>query len=261
MSARLEALFAGRGERPLIVPYLTAGYPRAEETVDLLLALEAGGADAIELGLPWSDPLADGPVIQAASQAALRAGIHHARILELVRAFRRRSRVPLVLMGYANPILAFGAERFFREAVQAGADGLIVPDLPLEEAEPFLPLARNAGLDWILLAAPTTPEARLRGIDAQSGAFVYCVALTGVTGVRDALPPDLEATLSRVHRSLTKPFVVGFGFSRAEQIPLVCPPAAGVVVGSALLGALAAETTREGRRRTARSFVEGLRGG
>lgn len=267
MSARLAALFAGRpgpgpgSPRPLVIAYLTAGYPGAEETVELLLALEAGGADAVELGLPFSDPLADGPVIQAASQAALAAGIDHPRILELVAAFRRRSQIPLVLMGYANPIFAFGPGRFFREAAAAGADGLIVPDLPPEEAGEFLPEIRTAGLDWIPLAAPTSSEVRLRVIDGQAGAFVYCVAVTGVTGVRADLPEDLRQTLERAERVLTRPFVAGFGFSRPEQIRRVSPPAAGVVVGSALLARIGAEPTASGRRRVARTFMEELRAG
>jgi len=229
--------------------------------VDLLCVLEEAGADAIELGLPFSDPLADGPVIQAASQTALEAGIDHHRILEQVAAFRARSSTPLLLMGYVNPMLSYGVERFFKDAGQAGADGVIVPDVPIEEADPYAPLARAAGLDWIFLIAPTTSDARLSRIDRQSDAFCYCVSVTGVTGVRDDLPPDLRSYLERAASRLTKPFVVGFGFSRAAQVREVCPPAAGVVVGSALLRRLAAESSPEGRRKAARAVMSSFRNG
>ena len=261
MSERLAALFRNRGERPLLFPYLTAGYPHAGETVGLLSTLEESGADAIEIGLPFSDPLADGPVIQSASQTALAAGIDHRRILELVSAFRARSKTPLLLMGYANPILAYGAERFFEDAGAAGADGVIVPDIPPEEAEPFLPLAQKAGVDWIFLVAPTSSDERMSRIDKMSGAFCYCVSLTGVTGVREDLPAGLKTYLDRAASRLKKPFVVGFGFSRADQVRQVCPPAAGVVVGSALLRRLAQERTAAGRLSAARAIMTSLRNG
>jgi tryptophan synthase alpha chain len=241
------------------VPYLTAGYPAAEETVPLLLALEEGGADAVELGLPFSDPLADGPVIQQASQIALAAGMTHALALERVAAFRARSRLPLFLMGYVNPILAYGAERFFRDAADAGADGLILPDLPPEEAEPLHGPARQAGLEWIFLAAPTSSDERLARIDRLSTSFSYCVSVTGVTGAREHLPPELGTYLARAERILTKPFVVGFGLSRADQVAGICPPAAGAVVGSELLRRLGGAPDAAARRRCATDLVRGLR--
>jgi tryptophan synthase alpha chain len=259
MAERLARLLAGRGERPLVVPYLTAGWPEAAETVDLLLALERGGADAVELGLPFSDPLADGPVIQGTSQRALEAGITHRRSLELAASFRRRSELPLVLMGYLNPILAYGPERFFADAAAAGVDGLIVPDLPPEEAEPFHAPALAQGLSWIFLAAPTSTEERLRRIDALSTHLSYCVSVTGVTGGRQDLGAGLGAYLERARQVMTKPFVVGFGISRADQVRAVSPPAAGVVVGSALLKALAEAPDAAGRKQRAEEFVRGLR--
>lgn len=255
MSDRLRKLIRERGTRPLLLPYLTAGFPRPEETVDLLLALEEGGADAIELGLPFSDPLADGPVIQSASQTALLAGIDHRRILDLVAAFRKRSQTPLILMGYMNPILAYGPQPFFQDAVAAGADALIVPDLPPEESDAYLPLARAAHLDWIFLVAPTCSDLRLAWIDRLSEPFCYCVSLTGVTGVREDMPADLLRYLEHTATRLTKPFVVGFGFSKPEQVRRVCPPAAGVVVGSALLRRLSEAPTSQERRQTAREFL------
>ena len=261
MSERLRALFREPTQAPHLIPYLTAGFPNASETVDLLCVLEESGANAIELGLPFSDPLADGPVIQAASQTALDAGIDHHRILELVAAFRARSNTPLLLMGYLNPMLSYGPERFFKDAAEAGADGVIVPDVPVEEAGPYAPHARAVGLDWIFLAAPTSSDLRLERINAETDAFCYCVSVTGVTGVRDDLPPEVATYLSRAAARLTKPFVVGFGFSRAAQVRDVCPPAAGVVVGSALLRRLAVETSPEGRRKAARAFLSALKHG
>jgi len=259
MAERLARLLANRGEKPLIVPYLTAGFPDAAETVDLLLALEAGGADAVELGLPFSDPLADGPVIQHASHRALLGGITHARVLDLAAAFRKRSALPLVFMGYLNPILAYGPERFFTDASAAGVDGLIVPDLPVEEAGPFHAPAVAAGLSWIFLAAPTSSDARLARIDALSTHLNYCVSVAGVTGAREALPDTVRGYLARAASVLRKPFVVGFGISRPGHVSLVCPPAAGVVVGSALLRAVEGAPDAAGRRRVAESFVKGLR--
>jgi tryptophan synthase alpha chain len=261
MSDRLARLLAGRGERSLVLPYLTAGYPEAGETVPLLEALEAGGADAVELGLPFSDPLADGPVIQRTSYAALRAGITHRRCLELAAAFRRRSELPLILMGYFNPILAYGPDRFFADAAAAGADGIIVPDLPPEEAETPLAAAREVGLSWIFLAAPTSPDARLARVDALSTDMSYCVSVAGVTGARNRLAPDLRAYLERAHRVMTKPFVVGFGISRAEHVAAVVPPAVGVVVGSALLAGLEDADSAADRQRRAERFVRDLREG
>jgi tryptophan synthase alpha chain len=249
-----------RGERPLIIPYLTAGFPEPGETVDLLLALERGGAHAVELGLPFSDPLADGPVIQSVSQRALAAGTTQEKIVELVAAFRARSELPLILMGYLNPMLAYGVDRFFADMARAGADALIVPDLPPEEAEPYHASARERGLGWIFLAAPTSSDERLRQVDALSTHFNYCVSVTGVTGSRRDLPEGLDAYLQRARAVMAKPFVVGFGISRADQVAAVSPPAAGVVVGSALLKALAEEADGAGRLRRAERVVRELRG-
>jgi len=242
-----------------VIPYLTAGYPDESETVDLLLALEEGGADAIELGLPFSDPLADGPIIQGTSQLALDRGITHARALKLAEGFRKRSELPLLLMGYTNPILAYGATGFFADAAAAGVDGLIIPDLPPEEAEPHYEAARGAGLSWVFLAAPTSSEERLRQIDSLSTHFNYCVSVTGVTGPRGDLPADLGSYLARARGVMKKPFVVGFGIASKGQVKQVAPPASGVVVGSALLRELGAGETPTDRRARATRFLRGLR--
>lgn len=260
MASRMDTLVASAGARPWVIPYLTAGYPDAAETVDLLCALEEGGSDAIELGLPFSDPLADGPIIQATSQRALEGGITHRTILDLAAEFRKRSGLPLILMGYLNPILAYGADRFFAAAVAAGVDGLILPDVPPEEAGPYHASAVAAGLSWICLAAPTSSDARLATIDQLSTHFNYCVSMTGVTGARTELPPSLEAYLARAQSVMKKPFVVGFGISDREQARRVSPPASGVVVGSALLRTLDQATSAAARREAARRFVQTLKG-
>ena len=258
MSARLRAMAAA--PRPWVLPYVTAGFPSLDETVDLLRAAEEAGATAVEVGLPFSDPLADGPVIQRASQAALAAGATLDGILDAVARFRARSELPVILMGYANPIFRRGAERFFADAAAAGADGLIVPDLPVEEARPHLAAARGAGLAWTFLAAPTSPPERLAEVDRESDVFSYCVSVAGVTGARDELPASLDAYLRRMADLATRPFVVGFGISRAEQVARVAPPAAGVVVGSAVLRAVEEAADAAGRRAAVTRTVRALRG-
>ncbi|HEX7877867.1 MAG TPA: tryptophan synthase subunit alpha [Candidatus Eisenbacteria bacterium] len=260
-TARLaRAIERARGEaRPLVIPYLTVGFPTLGETVDLAMAAAAAGVDALELGLPFSDPLADGPVIQAASQAALAGGVTHERAFEIAREVRRRSELPLLFMGYANPMYHYGLEKFIHVMSEAGVDGLIVPDLPHEEAGAAREAAGRAGVSWVPLIAPTTPTTRIPLLDAAATDFTYCVALTGVTGVRADLDPELPAYLERVAGAVSRPFVVGFGISKPEQVARVAPPAAGVVIGSALIRAIGAATTPEERRGAVTDFLAPFR--
>lgn len=262
MSAgRIEAAFQ-RGERdgrPLFIPFLTAGYPHPSETVDLVLAAEEGGADLIEVGLPFSDPLADGPTIQAASQRALEQGMTHRKTLDLVAEVRRKSEVPLVLMGCYNPLFHFGLEKFFNVMSEAGADAMIISDLPLEESDGARGAAAGAGVGLVFLIAPTTPPERIGVLDAASTYFSYCVSLTGVTGARDELDPGLAAYLKRVAARARKPFVVGFGISQPAQCDRLSPPAAGVVVGSALIRAIGEAASAADRRRVVRDFTARFR--
>ncbi|HXJ84454.1 MAG TPA: tryptophan synthase subunit alpha [Candidatus Methylomirabilis sp.] len=223
-----------RGERALI-PYFTAGDPSLPMTRRLVVEAARRGADLIELGIPFSDPLADGPVIQRATQRALAAGATLPRVLELVREMRADVAVPLIFLTYYNPILAFGLKAFCRTAVEAGVEGLIVGDLPLEEAGPLRAEAEPAGLDIIHLVAPTTPIARMRKIARASGGFIYMVSLTGVTGARTELPSDLETHLAALRRVTTKPICVGFGIGTPTQAALVGRHADGVIVGSAIV--------------------------
>lgn len=228
--ARLRA----RDERALI-PYFTAGDPSLQITRQLLSQAARQGADLIELGIPFSDPLADGPVIQRASQRALAAGVTLARVLEFVREVRAEVSTPLVFLSYYNPVLAFGLKAFAKTAVEAGVDGVIVADLPPEEAGPLAEEARAARLDLIHLVAPTSPPERMRMIARQSRGFVYAVSLTGVTGARPELPADLAHYLQELRAATTKPVCVGFGISTPEQAAAAARCADGVIVGSAIV--------------------------
>jgi tryptophan synthase alpha chain len=235
--SRLDATFErlrARGERALVA-YLMAGDPSLADTERLVVEAERRGADVIELGVPFSDPIGDGPVIQRAGARALATGTSLARVLETVATLRARVRLPLVLMTYYNPVLAFGLKAFARTAVDAGADGVIVPDLPHEEAEPLHAEAEPAGLDMIHLVAPTSTPARVRAIARRSRGFVYVVSLMGVTGERRALPPDLDAQVRTLRLVTTRPVCVGFGISTPEQVAAVAQVADGVAVGSAIV--------------------------
>jgi tryptophan synthase alpha chain len=236
-SSRLDAVFASlraRRERALI-PYFTAGDPSLAMTRRLVVEAARRGADVIELGIPFSDPLADGPVIQRATQRALAGGVTLPRVLEVVREMRGEISVPLVFLTYYNPILAFGLKAFCRTAVEAGIDGVIVADLPPEEADPLRAEAAPAGLDVIHLVAPTSTPERMRKIARSSGGFIYVVSLTGVTGERSTLAPELAQQLRALRAVTTKPVCVGFGISTPAQAAEVGRAADGVIVGSAIV--------------------------
>jgi tryptophan synthase alpha chain len=224
----------GRGGKAF-VGFITAGDPSLERTAEAALALEAGGVDVLELGVPFSDPLADGPVIQRASERALRRGVTLAAVLELVKQIRRRSELPLLLFSYYNPLLRYGLGRLADDARHAGLDGVLVTDLPPEEADPWLAEARRAALDTVFLASPTSPDERLRRVAAESRGFVYAISRTGVTGERDALSADARPLLSRLRDLSDVPVAVGFGLSTPEQVGAAAALADGVVVGSALV--------------------------
>jgi len=236
-TSRLEATFTrlrARGERALVA-YLMAGDPSLAETRPLVVEAERRGADVIELGVPFSDPLADGPVIQRAGTRALAAGTSLARVLEMVSTLRAQVHVPLVVMTYYNPVLAFGLKSFARTAADAGADGVIVPDLPWEECEPLRAETEPAGLDMIQFVAPTSTPTRVKTIARLSRGFIYVVSLTGVTGARRELPKDLDAQIRTLRLVTTKPVCVGFGVSTPEQVAAVGQIADGVAVGSAIV--------------------------
>ena len=246
--SRLATTFArARAEgRAALMPYLTIGYPARESALAIVPALVAAGADLLELGLPFSDPLADGATIQSSTQRALANGVTLRYCLETVRALRAAGvERPLVLMGYYNPIYQMGPERFAREAADAGADGVIVPDLPPEEAGLLDSALAAAGLDYIYMLAPTSDAARLKLVAERARGFLYLVSLTGVTGARDTLPPELPAFVARVREATDGrvPLAVGFGIASPEAARQVGALAEGVIVGSALVQRLADPAT------------------
>ncbi|MFQ6058013.1 MAG: tryptophan synthase subunit alpha [Anaerolineae bacterium] len=256
-----EAFAALRAQgRTALMPYLTIGYPSLEATLELVPALVAGGADFVELGIPFSDPLADGATIQQATHVALQQGVTVETCLETVRRLREDGiETPLILMSYYNPVFQRGLAAFCRVAAAAGADGLIVPDLPPEEALELRGGCQANGLDLIFLLAPTSTQERVRMVARMATGFIYLISLTGVTGARHRLPPDLEAFVARVRAVTDMPLAVGFGVGNPEQARRVAAVADGVIVGSAIVR-LAGEADRpvEAVRRFVGSLREGL---
>jgi len=247
---RIARRFAelARAGRSGLVAFVTAGDPDAKTSAAILNGLAEAGADVIELGMPFSDPMADGPAIQQASLRALKSGITLAGTLDLLRAFRATDdRTPVVLMGYYNPIYSMGAERFIQAAKEAGADGLIIVDLPIEEVGELEPFARQAGIDLIRLVAPTTTDARLPRVVEGASGFIYYVSVLGITGTRAADAQSVAAAVARIRRATALPVAVGFGIKTAEQAAAVARAADACVVGSALVGEVAAQLDGEGR--------------
>ncbi|MBI5303493.1 MAG: tryptophan synthase subunit alpha [Chloroflexi bacterium] len=256
---RIEEKFVelGTQQRAALMPYLPLGYPTVEESQDLIRVIADAGADMIELGVPFSDPLADGPVIQHATQVALKNGVTLAKCLAMARAARDAGvTIPLILMGYANPILRYGIAAFARDAQNAGVDGLIVPDLPPEEAGAFDAATRAHDLALIFLAAPTSTPERLQKIAAATRGFVYLVSVVGVTGARAQLAADLSSFVARVRAITSKPVCVGFGIANAESARQVAQIADGVIVGSALVNKIGNGNAIQ----AAREFIAELRG-
>lgn len=235
---RIAAAFkvAGSQKRAAVMPYLALGYPSPEESLEMVRAAVQGGADLIELGAPFSDPLADGPIIQQATQVALGKGMTLQRCLDMAQSLRGYGiTTPFILMGYINPILAYGQERFCRACAGAGIDGLIVPDLPPEEGDVLENACRQNGLALIYLLAPTSRPERVDLVAAHSEGFVYLVAVKGVTGPREQISPDLEAFVKRVRTATNKPLAIGFGISNTQQARQAAVLADGVIVGSTLV--------------------------
>ncbi len=250
-----------REGRAALVVYVTAGDPDLASTLQVLRACEKGGADIIELGVPFSDPMADGPTIQAASERALRSGTKLDGIFSLLRDFRRQSELPVLFFGYYNPVFHRGPETFCQEAARAGADGLLIVDLPPEEAEEVRPHARANGLDLIYLLAPTSTPDRMRLVAQVGSGFVYYVQVTGVTGARGRLPEDLPAKVAQIRKHVPLPVGVGFGISSADQAEEVARVADAVVVGSSLVGRIAEQGRGPGLAPAVEAFVTELRHG
>ena len=236
-ATRIERAFARlQAERRRgLIAYITAGDPSPARTVELILGLERGGADIIELGVPFSDPIADGPVIQRASDRALKAGTTVKTVLRSIRDLRRRSAMPLLVFSYLNPILRYGFERFAEDAAAAGADGALLTDLNIEEAEPYVAAMRKRNLDCVFLASQTTGDTRLAEIASLSSGFVYLVSTAGVTGARETLSSSALPLIQRARRQTNLPLAIGFGLSKREHMQAVAPYADAAVVGSAFM--------------------------
>ncbi len=238
--SRISSAFKQPGHTALIA-YVTIGYPSIEDTLKVVPLLAHNGCDIVELGIPFSDPLADGATIQRASTQALLNGVTSRLCLDVARKLRQEVDVPLVFMTYYNPVLSYGLGEFCAASARSGVDGLIVPDLPPDEGSELESVSQKQGLDLIYLLAPTSTEERIRLIAEKSHGFIYLVSLTGVTGARESLPADLETFVDRVRQVTTKPLCVGFGISTPEQASRIARTADGVIIGSRLIQIMEAE--------------------
>jgi tryptophan synthase alpha subunit len=262
MSDRLEDMFERtRAEgRPALIPFVPGGWPEPDATFEIVRAAVAGGADAFEIGIPFSDPIGDGVTNQVAYQQALDQGVTPPAILDTVRALRAAGiRVPLLLMGYCNPLSAYGLDSFVHDAAEAGVDGLIVVDLPADEAGDLEPLVRAAGMHMVYLLAPTSDTGRIDAVARHASGFIYCVSVTGVTGARTELAEELPAFLARVRQQTDVPLAIGFGISTREHVEAVGKLADAAVVGSAFVQAVASASPAE-RPQAVRAYVEGITG-
>lgn len=252
--SRITSVF-DQGHKALI-PYITVGYPDIEATLKVVSLLASNGADIIELGIPFSDPVADGITIQRASFHALQSGVTPKVCLKIAKELSQKTEIPLIFMTYFNPIFSYGLEEFCAACASSGVSGLIIPDLPLEEGSELEAITQRQRLDLIYLLAPTSTQERAKLVAKRSRGFIYLVSVTGVTGARDRLAADLETFVTRVRRVATQPLCVGFGISTAEQAKRVARIADGVIVGSRLIQFMEAE---DNFMSPVKSFVKGLR--
>lgn len=264
-ASRIQTVFQrNNGSEKVMSLFITAGYPDLESSVELILGFEKNGADIIELGMPFSDPLADGPTIQYASNVAIKNGITMHKIFNIVTEVRKKSDIPIILMGYINPVLKFGVDSFCKEAEKSGVDGLIIPDLPVEESEILSNTAEKHNLEIIYLVAPNSSNERMQLIDAKSRGFVYCVSVTGVTGARqgDEVAKSVERFIGRVNENITKnPKLVGFGIKNFEDAQIISKEVDGFIVGSALIDTIRKNYTNKDWKQSVYSFVKHLKYG
>jgi len=260
MTTRIQQLFSRRKSegKAVLVAYLTAGDPTPEATPGLVAALERGGADLIELGVPFSDPIADGPVIQRGADRALKAGTTVAKVLGIAKTIRAASEIPLLLFTYLNPVLRYGLENLARDAKAAGIDGCLLTDVSVEEAGPYVDAMRAAGLDTVFLAAPTSTPERLKLVAKYSSGFIYLVSRTGVTGEQAQLSDALQPLIDSTRAISTLPLAAGFGISTPEQAGAVAKIADGVVVGSAIVRLIEQNAGDAGLEKYARSLRAGM---
>lgn len=247
-----------QGKKALII-YITAGYPSLAKTKELILEIEKNKADIIELGIPFSDPLADGPTIQRSSYMALKNGVTLEKIISLVKDIRKKTQIPIVFMTYYNPVLSFGVDRFVKSAKAAGVDGVIIPDLPPEEAKDLIKISRNLDFSDIFLLTPTSTKERVAIICKASSGFIYYVSLTGVTGARRKFPSELKNKISAIKNITKKPVCAGFGVSNAMQAAQMAKFADGVIIGSAVVNILHKNLGKKDLVQKIGRFVRGIR--
>jgi tryptophan synthase alpha chain len=250
----------GSEGKKALITFITAGDPDLAATADYILELESAGADIIELGVPFSDPMADGPTIQKSSERALAAGTTLPGILAMVKAVRARTLIPIVLMGYYNPVFVYGVAKFAADAAAAGVDGVLLVDLPPEEAGEFKAAADSAGLDLISLLTPTSDDSRIAMVSGLGTGFIYYVSVTGVTGVRQGVAESMAGNVAAIRKRICLPVAVGFGIATPDQVADVARDADGVVVGSAIVK-LFEEFSGEELKQRLRAFVAALKGG
>lgn len=261
MNNRIEEKFKElrRKNKKALIAFITAGDPDLRMTHDLVLAIEKSGADIIELGVPFSDPLADGPTIQASSFRALLKGASLKKILKLVKDLRQKTNIPIALMTYYNPVFHYGDKRFVHDAVHCGVDGIIVPDLPPEEAGGLIGFAKEAGLATVFFLAPTTTPLRVQKVVRASTGFVYFVSLTGVTGARKAVADTLESKVREAKRKTSVPICVGFGVSTPQQVKAISRFSDGVIVGSAIINEIQKSKSRKAAVLNVSRFIQQLK--
>jgi tryptophan synthase alpha chain len=252
--SRIASVFA-RAKHTALIPYITVGYPTVETTLKAVPLFASAGCDIIELGIPFSDPLADGATIQQASYEALRQGVTPKVCLEVAQKLRQQVGIPLVFMTYYNPVLKFGLEQFCLKCAEAGVDGLIIPDLPPEEGKELGKSTKRHGLDLVYLLSPASTEERIKLVTSRASGFIYLVSLTGVTGARATLPEELESFVARVRKRTEKPLCVGFGISTPDQARRVARVADGVIVGSRIIQLLSEDKSLKNTS----SFIKCLR--
>ncbi len=255
--SRIEKRLALLNGKKALVAFYTAGDPDLSASKDIFAVIEKNGADIIEIGVPFSDPLADGPTIQASSHRSLQKGTTLKKIIQLVTDIRKTSELPIILMTSFNPIFVYGQKEFVADAVKAGVDGVIIPDLPPEEAEEFLGIAE--GLDMIFLLAPTSTPTRVQQIGKISKGFIYYISLTGTTGTKEALSAGLEKKVSEIKKSVSLPVLVGFGVSGPEQAKQAAQISDGVIIGSAIVKLIEAHSDPAERDRKLAEFLAGIK--
>ena len=252
--SRITSIFT-QAKHTALIPYVTVGYPDVKTTLEIVHLFARTGCDLVELGIPFSDPLADGATIQHATYHALKQGVTPKLCLDVAQELRQKAEIPLVLMSYYNPLFKFGLENFCFQCFRVGIDGLIVPDLPPEEGEELEEMSKRHGIDLIYLIAPTSSEKRIELICQRSQGFIYLVSLTGVTGARERLPEELETFVAKVRGKTAKPLCVGFGVSSVEHARRIARIANGVIIGSRILQLLDEDNSLA----RVRSFIETMR--